>query len=69
MKKDFLNAMNFRHACKSFDKNKKISDDDFNYIDTIILYSFIAKLLLFSSTFKYLNISLLLFINFPTIFI
>ena len=32
MKKDFLNAMNFRHACKSFDKTKKISDDDFNYI-------------------------------------
>jgi len=32
MKKDFLNAMNFRHACKVFDKNKKISDDDFNYI-------------------------------------
>ena len=32
MKKDFLNAMNFRHACKVFDKNKKISEDDFNYI-------------------------------------
>lgn len=32
MKKDFLNAMNFRHACKEFDGSKKISEDDFNFI-------------------------------------
>jgi len=32
MKEKFLNAMKFRHACKVFDKNKKISESDFNYI-------------------------------------
>ncbi len=31
-KKEFLDMMNFRHACKIFDTNKKISEDDFNYI-------------------------------------
>jgi nitroreductase len=29
---DFLKAMDFRHACKVFDKNKKISDEDIRYI-------------------------------------
>lgn len=29
MKNDFLEAMNFRHACKSFDASKKISEEDF----------------------------------------
>ncbi|QKF91508.1 MULTISPECIES: NAD(P)H-dependent oxidoreductase [unclassified Campylobacter] len=29
---DFLEAMNFRHACKIFDENKKISDDEFGLI-------------------------------------
>ncbi|WP_172198180.1 NAD(P)H-dependent oxidoreductase [Campylobacter sp. RM16188] len=29
---DFLEAMNFRHACKIFDENKKISDDEFDLI-------------------------------------
>ena len=28
MKNDFLNAMDFRHACKLFDENKKISAED-----------------------------------------
>ncbi|QOY51055.1 NAD(P)H-dependent oxidoreductase [Candidatus Sulfurimonas baltica] len=32
MKNDFLNAMDFRHACKVFDDTKKISDEDINYI-------------------------------------
>ena len=32
MKNDFLNAMNFRHACKVFDENKKIKDEDINFI-------------------------------------
>lgn len=32
MKNEFLKAMNFRHACKIFDENKKISDEDINYI-------------------------------------
>lgn len=32
MKKEFLKAMNFRHACKIFDTNKKISDEDITYI-------------------------------------
>jgi len=32
MKNDFLEAMNFRHACKVFDENKKINDDDFKSI-------------------------------------
>lgn len=30
--KSFEEAMNFRHACKIFDENKKVSKDDFNYI-------------------------------------
>ncbi|CAA6823737.1 MAG: Oxygen-insensitive NAD(P)H nitroreductase (EC / Dihydropteridine reductase (EC [uncultured Sulfurovum sp.] len=29
MENKFLEAMNFRHACKSFDANKKISEEDF----------------------------------------
>ncbi len=29
---EFMDAMDFRHACKIFDKTKKISDDDFYYI-------------------------------------
>lgn len=28
----FLDAMNFRHACKIFDDSKKISSEDLNYI-------------------------------------
>ena len=32
LKKEFLQMMNFRHACKVFDDTKKISDEDFNYI-------------------------------------
>lgn len=32
MEKDFLKAMNFRHACKIFDDNKKIKDEDVNFI-------------------------------------
>jgi len=28
----FMEAMNFRHACKVFDKSKKISDEDINFI-------------------------------------
>lgn len=32
MNNDFLKAMDFRHACKVFDKNKKISDEDIRYI-------------------------------------
>jgi len=31
-KNEILNAFNYRHACKIFDKNKKIADDDFNFI-------------------------------------
>ena len=31
-KDDILKIFNFRHACKEFDPNKKISDDDFNII-------------------------------------
>ncbi|MEJ8305915.1 NAD(P)H-dependent oxidoreductase [Saccharibacillus sacchari] len=31
-KKDILQAFNDRHATKSFDPSKKISDDDFNFI-------------------------------------
>ena len=31
-KKEFLDMMNFRHACKLFDTNRKISEDDFKYI-------------------------------------
>ncbi|RXJ86524.1 NAD(P)H-dependent oxidoreductase [Arcobacter sp. CECT 8985] len=31
-KEQFLEAMNFRHACKVFDETKKISNDDLNFI-------------------------------------
>lgn len=32
MKNEFMQAMDFRHACKVFDESKKISDEDMNYI-------------------------------------
>lgn len=32
MKNEFMNAMDFRHACKVFDESKKISDEDMNFI-------------------------------------
>lgn len=32
MKNEFLNAMNFRHACKIFDNTKRIDNEDINYI-------------------------------------
>ncbi len=32
MQNDFTKAMDFRHACKVFDKNKKISDEEMHYI-------------------------------------
>jgi len=32
MKEQFLQAMNFRHACKVFDETKKINDEDFSFI-------------------------------------
>jgi nitroreductase len=32
MQNDFTKAMDFRHACKIFDENKKISDDEMHYI-------------------------------------
>ncbi|PIF04018.1 MAG: NAD(P)H-dependent oxidoreductase [Arcobacter sp.] len=32
MEKTFEEAMDFRHACKVFDKNKKICDEDIHYI-------------------------------------
>ncbi|OCA83287.1 NAD(P)H-dependent oxidoreductase [Bacillus sp. FJAT-27225] len=32
IKKEILEAFNFRHATKEFDPNKKISEDDFNFI-------------------------------------
>lgn len=32
MENKFLEAMKFRHACKEFDKTKKISDEDFHTI-------------------------------------
>lgn len=32
MKNDFEKAMNFRHACKLFDENKKISRNDLDFI-------------------------------------
>ena len=32
MKKEFMKAMDFRHACKVFDDTKKISDEDMRYI-------------------------------------
>ena len=31
-KKDILDAYNFRYACKEFNLDKKISDEDFNFI-------------------------------------
>ena len=31
-KEEFLEIMNFRHACKLFDETKKISDEDMHYI-------------------------------------
>jgi nitroreductase len=32
MEKSFKEAMDFRHACKEFDENKKISDEDLRFI-------------------------------------
>ena len=32
MKNKFMEAMNFRHACKVFDNTKKIKDEDIRYI-------------------------------------
>lgn len=32
MDKTFMEAMDFRHACKIFDETKKISDEDMNFI-------------------------------------
>lgn len=32
MQNDFTKAMDFRHACKVFDENKKISDEEIRYI-------------------------------------
>jgi nitroreductase len=32
MNNSMLEIVNFRHACKMFDKNKKINDEDMNYI-------------------------------------
>ena len=32
MQNDFTKAMDFRHACKIFDENKKISDEEMHYI-------------------------------------
>jgi nitroreductase len=32
MENQFMNAMNFRHACKIFDENKKIPDEDMHFI-------------------------------------
>ena len=32
MKNEFMDAMNFRHACKVFDETKKISDEEIKYI-------------------------------------
>ncbi|MGL5415449.1 MAG: NAD(P)H-dependent oxidoreductase [Clostridium sp.] len=31
-KEEILEGLNFRHACKEFDKTKKISEEDFNFI-------------------------------------
>ncbi|MBN2721864.1 MAG: nitroreductase family protein [Campylobacterales bacterium] len=31
-KKSLLEILNFRHACKLFDEDKKISKDDLNFI-------------------------------------
>ena len=32
MEKTFIEAMDFRHACKIFDETKKVSDEDINFI-------------------------------------
>ncbi|MGA1932279.1 NAD(P)H-dependent oxidoreductase [Arcobacter sp. YIC-464] len=32
MDKSFMEAMDFRHACKVFDETKKVSDEDMNFI-------------------------------------
>ena len=32
MNKDFLKAMSFRHACKMFDENKKIPNEDLKFV-------------------------------------
>lgn len=32
IKDSFIKTLNFRHACKAFDSNKKISEDDLNFI-------------------------------------
>lgn len=32
MQNDFINAMNFRHACKIFDETKKIDDKEMHFI-------------------------------------
>ena len=32
MEKTFMEAMDFRHACKVFDETKKVSDEDMNFI-------------------------------------
>lgn len=32
MKNEFTKAMDFRHACKLFDENRKISDEEIHYI-------------------------------------
>jgi len=32
MQNEFMKAMDFRHACKVFDENKKISDEEIDYI-------------------------------------
>ncbi len=32
IKDDFNKAMDFRHACKIFDKSKKVSDEDMRFI-------------------------------------
>ena len=31
-KKEILDVLNFRHACKEFDSNKKITQDEFEVI-------------------------------------
>ncbi|MBE9542417.1 MAG: NAD(P)H-dependent oxidoreductase, partial [Proteobacteria bacterium] len=32
MKEKILEAFHFRHACKEFDADRKISDEDFDFI-------------------------------------
>jgi len=32
MNNDFTKAMHFRHACKIFDENQKINDEEMRYI-------------------------------------